>query len=106
MVSRCLEGKVALITGATGGIGAAAAKLFAREGAALIITDLGEPRLQELDAELRGANADVLALSGNLTDECFVETLFGVAAQRFGKLHILYNNAGTMVGGSINDVTA
>jgi meso-butanediol dehydrogenase/(S,S)-butanediol dehydrogenase/diacetyl reductase len=100
-----LEGKIALITGAAGGIGAASARLFAQEGASLVITDARGPQLSELETELRESSSAVLALRGDLTDERFVEMLFNASADRFHGLNILYNNAGAMVAGSLDTAT-
>jgi NAD(P)-dependent dehydrogenase (short-subunit alcohol dehydrogenase family) len=105
MASRRLEGKVALITGAARGIGAASARLFAHEGAALIITDIREDGLRELHGELRARDCAVVAMTGDLTDEQFAKALVSAAAEHFDKLDILYNNAGLMYTGSIDEVT-
>lgn len=105
MASRRLEGQVALITGAARGIGAASARLFAHEGAALIITDIREAELRELHGELRDHEYAVVAMTGDLADEQFTQSLVDAAAEHFDKLDILYNNAGLMYAGSINEVT-
>ncbi len=77
-----LEGKVCLVTGASGGIAAAAAAAFAAEGAQVIGVDLAP-----------GAPGD-LALSADVTDEGQVEEMFATAAERFGRLDVLFHGAG------------
>ena len=96
-----LQGKVAIITGAAGGIGAASAALFRAEGATLVLTDLDATGLNVADEPMRQ-----LAVLGDLTDETFVEALMHATVQRFGRLDILYNNAGAMIAGSLDTVTA
>ena len=77
-----LEGKVAVITGAAGGIGAATAEAFAREGATVVGVDLTD-----------GAPGD-LGLAVDVTDEDAVRDLYAQVAQRFGHIDVLFNNAG------------
>lgn len=77
-----LEGKVAVITGAKGGIGAATAELFAREGATVVGVDLA--------ADSPGD----LALAADVTDASAVESMYAQVADRFGRIDILFNNAG------------
>lgn len=85
-----LSGKVAVITGAASGIGAATARRFAKEGATLVLSDLNDFAGQDLVREV-GAAAFVPA---NVTDPAQVETLMRTAVERCGALHILCNNAG------------
>jgi NAD(P)-dependent dehydrogenase (short-subunit alcohol dehydrogenase family) len=77
-----LEGKIAVVTGAAGGIGAATAELFQREGATVVGVDL-----------LDGSPGD-LALSVDVTEEFAVQQMYGEVAERFGRIDILFNNAG------------
>ena len=91
-----MDGRVALITGATGGIGAATARLFAREGARLLLTDLDEEALDRLAAEIdpEGARAIGVALDVSSAEQWAqaVET----ARERFGRLDVLVNIAGIL----------
>ena len=86
-----LDGKVAIITGGASGIGEATARLFLREGAKVVITDvqdqLGEKLVQELGPNLRYQHADV-------RDEDQVRAVTDLAADAFGGLDIMFNNAG------------
>jgi len=77
-----LEGKIAVVTGAAGGIGAATAEVFQREGATVVGVDL-----------LDGAPGD-LALSVDVTEEFAVQQMYAQVAERYGRIDILFNNAG------------
>ncbi len=89
-----LEGKVALITGAARGMGAAAARLFLAEGAAVVLGDV-LPEVKDLAAELGDARA--LALTLDVTDETAWREVVSAAEERFGKLDVLVNNAGILL---------
>jgi NAD(P)-dependent dehydrogenase (short-subunit alcohol dehydrogenase family) len=99
MSKQRLEGKVALITGAAGGIGGASASLFEAEGAKLVLTDLDVSSLAAF-AE-RGA----LTLAQDVTDEARWSEVVDAALQRFGRLDVLVNNAGIAIIGNIENAT-
>ncbi len=86
-----LTGKTALITGATGGIGAAIAKALAKQGARLVLSSTKEEKLQELVAEIGG---DHKILACNLSDVAAVDALFDKAEELVGQIDILVCNAG------------
>ena len=90
-----LEGKTALITGAGSGMGRLACVMFAREGANVIATDIAQSALDETAAlvEKDGAGA-ILPLAGDVSNAADVESWVRGGVERFGALHILYNNAG------------
>jgi 3-oxoacyl-[acyl-carrier protein] reductase len=90
-----LEGKVALVTGASRGLGLATARALAREGCRLAICARGEEGLREAAAELTAAGADVLALPLDITDAAAGERLVAAARERFGGLDVLVNSAGS-----------
>ena len=89
-----LAGKVVIITGAANGQGRAAAELFAREGARLVLSDLDRPRLEEAAERARAAGAEAALYLGDLTREEANRELIGFAMERYGKLDVMYNNAG------------
>lgn len=94
MTGRRLERKVALITGATGGIGAATARLFAREGARLIITDVAEEPLRALAEEIEATGADVAAARLDVSSARQWNEVITSVRERFGTLDVLVNLAG------------
>ncbi|GGB47548.1 dehydrogenase [Tistrella bauzanensis] len=90
-----LEGKVVLITGAAGGLGQAMAHLFAAEGATLVLTDLGQDRLDALKAALSSSGYDrVLVMEQDVTDEALWEEVIDKTVAGLGRLDVLVNNAG------------
>ncbi|HBU6718863.1 TPA: SDR family oxidoreductase [Serratia marcescens] len=89
-----LNGKVAVIGGASSGIGKAAALLFARQGAALVLGARREPLLAELVEDIRREGGRALAVAGDVRDEAFAERLTATAVDEFGGLDIAFNNAG------------
>ncbi|MEE9276933.1 MAG: SDR family oxidoreductase [Dehalococcoidia bacterium] len=100
-----LEGKVAVITGAASGIGEATARAFAREGAALVLGDVQEEKLAEVVRSLRqNADSECVALATDVTSSEDVQALVRTATERFGKLDVIYNNAG--IGGRERSVIA
>jgi NAD(P)-dependent dehydrogenase (short-subunit alcohol dehydrogenase family) len=89
-----IKGKVAIVTGAASGIGEASAKLFAKEGAKVAVTDIDDKNGERVIGKIReaGGNADFWHL--NVTQEKEVEKSFEQIVKKFGKLDILVNNAG------------
>jgi NAD(P)-dependent dehydrogenase (short-subunit alcohol dehydrogenase family) len=89
-----LAGKVALITGASSGIGAAAARVFAKEGAAVVLTARREDRLVELVEELTAKGARAAHVVVDVTVSSDAVRAVEVAVDRFGRLDAAFNNAG------------
>jgi len=89
-----LKDKVAIITGASSGIGYEAAKLFAREGAKVVVCARREAALAALVAEVEGAGGVATAVAGDIRDEAVSRHLVDVAVRSFGGLDIAFNNAG------------
>jgi len=85
------NGATVLITGATGGLGSAAAKAFAAEGARLVLSDLDEAALKDFAATL---DTETAILAGNIGDETLSEDLVKLAVEKFGRLDVAVNNAG------------
>src|SRR5262245_41400577 len=100
-----LDDKVAIITGASRGIGEAMARVFAREGCAVVAAARDSGRLAEVAARLEETGARALAVSTDVTDEGQVEALFERAMERFGRLDILVNNAGAFDGGPLDELS-
>lgn len=91
-----LKGKVALITGASSGIGMAAARLFAQEGASLVLAARRKERLDALVDEIESEGGSATALAGNVVDEAYANALVEQAMLEFGGLDIAFNNAGVL----------
>lgn len=97
MTDKILEGRVALITGASRGIGRALAQCFAEQGAHLILTARTQGALEELDDELRGQGFQAPTLVPcDLTDFDTIDKIGGAIYERFKKLDVLIGNAGTL----------
>jgi len=84
-----LEGKVCVITGAGGGMGADAAVRFAEEGALVTVADVDGAAAEAVAGEVGGLPVQV-----DVSDEASVEAMYAAAAERFGGIDVLYNNAG------------
>jgi len=89
-----LSDKVAIVTGASSGIGRAAALLFAREGARLVLTARRQSELDALVADIKTEGGEALAIAGDVRDAALAQALTETAADRFGGLHVAFNNAG------------
>lgn len=89
-----LEGKVAIITGSGRGIGAAAAKLFAAQGAAVVVNDLDPAPAEETAQAIRSEGGRAVVVTGDITDAAFPARLLQATLDAFGTLDILVNNAG------------
>jgi NAD(P)-dependent dehydrogenase (short-subunit alcohol dehydrogenase family) len=100
-----LKGKVALVTGGSEGIGAATAKAFAREGACVAICARREEPLREVEAEIRSAGGECLAMTADVRRAEDVEKFVKAAHDRFGRVDILINNAGTSAASPFESVT-
>ena len=97
-----LKGKVAIITGAAQGMGAAHAKLFIDQGAKVVLTDLNEEKGQAFAAEL-GDNA--LFVKQNVANETDWATVVATAEEKFGPVNVLVNNAGITMAKAMMDTT-
>ncbi|MFD1149695.1 SDR family NAD(P)-dependent oxidoreductase [Saccharothrix hoggarensis] len=96
-----LQGKVALVTGASSGIGEATAVALAREGAAVVIAARRVARLTALAERLAGDGARVLAVELDVTDEAACRDAVARTVEAFGALDVLVNNAGVMLLGPV-----
>ena len=91
-----LMNKVALVTGASSGIGRAAARVFAGEGARLVVAARRQALLETLLGEIREAGGQAVALAGDVQDEGFARALVDLAVSSYGGLDVAFNNAGTL----------
>jgi NAD(P)-dependent dehydrogenase (short-subunit alcohol dehydrogenase family) len=89
-----LNGKVALITGAGGGIGSAAAVQFAAEGARVVVVDLSEKAGEGVVARIAQSGGTASFVRADVTKSAEVQAMIAHAEQKFGALHVLFNNAG------------
>ena len=93
-----LHDKVALITGAGGGIGGESALLFAAEGAAIVVADVYEAGAKETVERVKSAGGRALFVRADVSKDADCEAMVGAAEQGFGRLDVLFNNAGIMHG--------
>jgi NAD(P)-dependent dehydrogenase (short-subunit alcohol dehydrogenase family) len=91
-----LDGKVALITGGASGMGMVASKLFAAEGAKVMLTDVADEAGEATAAEIRTAGGEAAYIHADVSKEADSEMMVRTAVETFGGLHVLYNNAGVM----------
>lgn len=89
-----LKDKVCIITGSTSGIGAASAELFASEGAKVVVTGRDEKRGEEVVQKIKKNNGTATFLKADLYNEEEVKNLISATIKKYGKIDVLYNNAG------------
>ncbi len=102
---RDVTGKTAFITGGASGMGLAMARSFAKAGMKVVITDIEQAALDAVEAEFEASNAEFLTLRLDVTDREGMEQAAEAAEARFGKVHVVCNNAGVAVGGAIDQMT-
>jgi len=100
-----LDGKIALITGGTSGIGAASAKLFALEGAKVIACGRDEQRGKTFEAECSSEDLTIEFYKCDVTFKDDIESLKNFVVNEYGRLDILFNNAGLLRTGSLEEIT-
>ncbi len=89
-----LIGKVAIVTGASSGIGRATALLFAQEGAKVVVSARRQAELDELVSDIERGGGEAVAVAGDIREEALAERIVETAIARFGGLDIAFNNAG------------
>ena len=93
-MEKMLADKVAIITGSGRGIGRAAALLFAREGAKVVVSDIDSVPAEEIVAEIRASGGQAASFAGDVTSPAFADGVMKETVDRWGGIHIIVNNAG------------
>jgi len=105
-MSKKLEGKVAVVTGASKGIGAAIAKALADEGAAVVVNySSSKQGADRVVADISGRGGKAIAVQGDVSKQADIERLFSEARKAFGRIDILVNNAGFYEFAPLEEVT-
>lgn len=97
-----LAGKVAIVTGGAGGIGAATARELARAGAAVAIVDIDEEKAAGIADEIRQTGARTIALGGDLANEDVARSVVASTVAEFGRVDVLHNNAALTASGFLS----
>jgi NAD(P)-dependent dehydrogenase (short-subunit alcohol dehydrogenase family) len=100
-----LEGKAAVVTGAGQGIGAAIARLFAAEGARLVLADLRSGSAGEVADEINAGGGEAVFVQADVTSDADCKRMIAAAVERYGSVDILVNNAGIAGKGTVTEVT-
>jgi len=100
-----LKGRVAIVTGGNGGIGLGMARGLAAAGASIVVAARNADKSRRAVAELEGLGTAALAVSVDVTDEAAVARLLAATRERFGRLDVLVNNAGTNIRKPIHEYT-
>jgi NAD(P)-dependent dehydrogenase (short-subunit alcohol dehydrogenase family) len=103
-----LDGKVALITGGASGMGMVASRLFASEGARVLLTDVADEAGETVAKEIEGVGGAAAYVHADVSNEADAKDMVAAAVERFGGLDVLYNNAGVMLpeDGSVHSTDA
>ncbi|BFT74481.1 SDR family NAD(P)-dependent oxidoreductase [Paenibacillus sp. P36] len=99
-----LQDKIVLITGAGSGIGKSTALLFAQEGATVIVNDLDETKGRETVSEIKDKGGEALFLHADVTNPEHVKTMVETAIAEFGRIDVLFNNAGISGVGAVHEI--
>ena len=100
-----VAGKVAFVTGGASGMGLAMARSFSAAGMKVAIADIEQRALDAVGKEFAASNADVITLKVDVTNRDALEQAADATESAFGKIHVVCNNAGVAVGGSIDEMS-
>jgi len=100
-----LDNRVALVTGASRGIGRAIARALASEGASLVLNSRSEAALDGAATDMGGLGGEIVVQRADVAEPAQVEALFAATMERFGRLDVLVNNAGAFDGGPIDELS-
>ncbi|CAN5778240.1 SDR family oxidoreductase [soil metagenome] len=103
-MDQTLKGKVAIVTGASSGIGQAAARELSRRGAKVVLAARSEERLRALEEEIRRDGGSVLAVKTDVADRGSVESVVNESLEQFGTVDVLVNNAGMGLSGRVAEL--
>lgn len=102
---RQLSGRVAVVTGGAGGIGAALAARFAAEGMRVVVADVNAAAAEAAAARLCGSGAEAIGIAADVSRRDGVEALARAVLDHFGAVHVVCNNAGVVLGGRVEELT-
>lgn len=105
MSDAMFAGQVAIVTGSGRGIGASAARMFAENGAKVVVNDLDAEPTEAMVAAIKEAGHEAIGVPGDVTDPAFPDKLMQTAVDTFGKINILVNNAGYTWDGMIHKMS-
>ncbi|MCI0345833.1 MAG: glucose 1-dehydrogenase [Chloroflexi bacterium] len=91
-----LQDKVSIITGGASGMGRVAARMFAAEGARVVVADVTEPAAQSVVDDITSAGGQAIAVAADVSKEADARRMVDAAVEAFGRVDVLYNNAGIM----------
>lgn len=100
-----LKEKIAIITGAAGGIGSAAARLFAQNGAVLVLTDIRNKELQELGKAMKDSGIETMTIEHDIRNPESWKSLVEKVRKKYGRIDILINNAGVIQPGAAEEIS-
>lgn len=95
-MSKKLDGKVSIVTGGASGFGEATVRPFVHEGSKVVVVDINAEKGRALEKALTSSGADVLFVEADVTDEQAVEKVIAKTIEKYNRLDVLFNNAGTV----------